>query len=225
MLSQICPPGVSTDGASSCTRSEGCRAGKARSYRLRDAWGPPGGARLTLVAHYVCPALYLLSALRPHTSARASRHPAMREETERDAEKRLDTPPAPHARRPIGLAAAPVERVVAASAPSARGWRLAGGRAAPHPVGHRPGSAADGLTVACGPNLVHAAGALLGTPGAVLACAGAHGRGGRGGHRARDGGGARGASDPRASGLRYAGCLWRAESERARGLSRASQGH
>src|SRR5437660_11138217 len=54
---------------------------------------------------------------RPHTSTLASRHPAMREETESDAEKTLDTPPAPHARRPIGRAAAPVERVVAASAP------------------------------------------------------------------------------------------------------------
>src|SRR5438132_5324796 len=106
--------------------------------------------------------------LRPHTSALASRHPAMREETERDAEKTRDTPPAPHARRPIGLAAAPVERVVAASAPSARGWRLAGGRAAPHAVGHGPGSAAAGPAVAGGPDLVHAAGALLGTPGAVL---------------------------------------------------------
>src|SRR2546427_9942898 len=99
----------------------------------------------------------------------------MREETERDAEKTRDTPPAPHARRPAGRAAAPVERVVAASAPSARGWRLAGGRAAPHPVGHSPGSAANGPAVAGGPDLGHAAGALLGTPGAILACAGVHG--------------------------------------------------
>src|ERR687887_411046 len=58
-----------------------------------------------------------------------------------------------------------------------------------------------------------AAGALLGTPGAVLACAGAHGRGGCCEHRARDGGGARGAPDPRTPGLGRAGCGWRPESE------------
>ena len=162
---------------------------------------------------------------RPHTSVRASRHPAMREETERDAETTLDIPPAPHARRPIGLAAPPVGRVAAARASSARGGRLAGARAAPHAVGHGPGSAAAGLAVTWGPDLVRTAGALLGTPGAVLGGAGAHGRGRRGAPRARGGSGARGAPDPRASGPGRAGCGWRAESERARGLSRASQGH
>ena len=50
--------------------------------------------------------------------------------------KKRSTPCAARA-RPIGLAA-PVERVVATSAPGSRGWRLAGGRAAPHPVGTAP---------------------------------------------------------------------------------------
>src|SRR5262252_5288892 len=149
----------------------------------------------------------------------------MREETERDAETTFDIPPAPPARRPIGLAAPPVGRVVTASAPGARGGGLAGGRAAPHAVGHSPGSAAAGLAVTWGPDLVHTAGALLGTPGAVLGGAGAHGRGRRGAPRARGGGGARGAPDPRASGPGRTGWVWRAESERARGLSRAPQGH
>src|SRR5205807_1856430 len=115
---------------------------------------------------------------------RRSRHAAasMEEETESHAEKTVDTPPAPRAQRPSGLAAAPVERVVATRAPGARGGRMAGGRAAPHAVGHCPGSASDGPAVVCGPDLVHATGALLGTPGAVLARAGAHGRGSLGGY-------------------------------------------
>ena len=44
----------------------------------------------------------------------------MREETKSDAEKTVDTPPAPHTPRPIGLAAAPVAGVVATRAPGAR---------------------------------------------------------------------------------------------------------
>src|SRR5215468_7920660 len=93
----------------------------------------------------------------------------MREETQSDGEKTVDTPPAPHTPRPIGLAAAPVERVVAPSAPGARDGRMAGGWAAPHAVGHGPGCAADGPAVSWGPDLVPAPGALLGTPGDVLA--------------------------------------------------------
>src|SRR5262245_46042882 len=139
----------------------------------------------------------------------------MREETASDAEKTIDTSPAPHTRRPHGLATAPVGCVVATRASGARGWRLAGGRAAPHAVGDGPRCAVDGPTVSWCPDLVQATSALLGTPGDVLAGAGAHGRGGRCGYRARDGGGARGAPDPCTPGLRRPGCGWRPESERA----------
>src|SRR5919198_2282303 len=103
------------------------------------------------------------------------------EETENDAEQTVDTPHATRSRRPPEHVAAPVERAVAAGAPGAQGGCVAGGGAAPHPVGHGPRWASDGPAVSCCPDLVHAAGALLGTPGAVLAGAGAHGRGGRGG--------------------------------------------
>src|SRR5919202_4584164 len=112
----------------------------------------------------------------------------MEEETESHAEKTVDTPAAPRAQRPSGLAAAPVERGVATRAPGARGWRLAGGRAAPRAVGDGPGCAVDGPTVSWCPDLVHAPGSLLGTPGDVLAGAGAHGRGRRGTPCARGGG-------------------------------------
>src|SRR5262249_42594230 len=147
------------------------------------------------------------------------------EESETHATQTVDTPHTPRARRPPERGAAPMARAVAAGAPGAPGGRVAGGGAAAAPVGHGPGCAPTGAAVAARPDLVPAASRLLGTPGADLVCAGAHGRGRRGAPCARGGGGAGGTPDPRASGRGRAGCGWRAESERARGLSRAPQGH
>src|SRR6266436_1048353 len=148
---------------------------------------------------------------------RPRRYNALPEETDRDAEQTVDTPAPVRAWRPAGHAAR-VACPVAAGSPGASGGRVAGGRAAASPVGHGPGWATHGPAVAGRPGLGHAAGRLLGTHGAGLAGAGAHGRGGVWGGRARGGGGARGPPDPRASGPGRAGCAWGTKSERPRGV-------